>query len=120
MTRHAWLHDLDAARGRHGQVSKYLQRTGGGGRLRNPLAAEQDGVNHHVCRDAVVEPANAELPSEREVSRLAVEGLTNREIAGQLSVIIKTVESHLTRVFVKMGVRHRVELVRAFQAAEIE
>ncbi|WP_040282505.1 helix-turn-helix domain-containing protein [Tessaracoccus massiliensis] len=57
-------------------------------------------------------------PSEREVSRLAVEGLTNREIAERLSVSIKTVESHLTRVFVKMGVRHRVELVRAFQVAE--
>lgn len=55
-------------------------------------------------------------PSEREVSRLAVAGLTNREIADDLSVSIKTVESHLTRVFVKLGVRHRVELVQAMAA----
>lgn len=52
-------------------------------------------------------------PSEREVAQLAVQGMKNREIAEHLSVSVKTVESHLTKVFVKVGVRHRVELVRA-------
>lgn len=52
-------------------------------------------------------------PAEDTVARLAVEGNTNKEIAGLLSVSIKTVETHLGRVFTKLGVRHRVELVGA-------
>ena len=54
-------------------------------------------------------------PAEREVARLVVSGLTNREVAEELSVSIKTVESHLTRIFVKLGVRHRVGLVQAME-----
>lgn len=53
-------------------------------------------------------------PAEERVARLAVQGRTNREIAQALSVSIKTVETHMGRVFMKLGVRHRVELVGAF------
>lgn len=52
-------------------------------------------------------------PAEDTVARLAVEGLTNSEIAQELSLSVKTVETHLGRVFHKLGVRHRVDLVRA-------
>lgn len=55
-------------------------------------------------------------PAEEAVARLVVAGHTNKEIAGTLVVSIKTVESHLGRIFSKLGVRHRVELVTLLAA----
>ena len=44
---------------------------------------------------------------EREVASLAAGGLTNAEIAQRLSLSTRTVESHLYRVFAKLGVNER-------------
>lgn len=52
-------------------------------------------------------------PQEGRVRRLAASGLSNREIAGQLSVSENTVETHLQRVYSKLGVRSRRELMTA-------
>jgi DNA-binding CsgD family transcriptional regulator len=52
-------------------------------------------------------------PSERRVTQMAAEGLTNREIAQALFVTEKTVETHLGRAFVKLGVRSRKQLADA-------
>jgi DNA-binding CsgD family transcriptional regulator len=49
-------------------------------------------------------------PRERAVARLAADGLSNRQIAGELLLSVKTVENHLTHVFAKRGVRSRAEL----------
>ncbi|TDC73310.1 helix-turn-helix transcriptional regulator [Streptomyces hainanensis] len=49
---------------------------------------------------------------ERRVVGLVTEGGTNREIADRLCVSVKTVESTLTRVYRKLGVRSRVDVVR--------
>jgi DNA-binding CsgD family transcriptional regulator len=46
------------------------------------------------------------------VARLVAEGKTNHEVAATLFVTPKTVEFHLTRIYRKLGVRSRVELVR--------
>ena len=54
-------------------------------------------------------------PTEREVVRLAAEGLTNPEIATRLFVSRATVKTHLGHVFEKLGVASRAEL--AAQAA---
>jgi DNA-binding NarL/FixJ family response regulator len=48
---------------------------------------------------------------EAAVVRLAVEGLSNREIAKQLALTEHTVKNYLFRVFDKLGVSNRVELV---------
>jgi DNA-binding CsgD family transcriptional regulator len=49
-------------------------------------------------------------PSERRIVRLAAEGRTNREIAHELYVTLKTVEGHLSRAYSKLGVEGRAEL----------
>lgn len=50
-------------------------------------------------------------PTERQIAELVGEGLTNREIGTRLSVSVRTVESNLTRVYRKLAVRSRTELV---------
>jgi DNA-binding CsgD family transcriptional regulator len=50
---------------------------------------------------------------EERVVAMAVEGATNREIAAAISISVKTVEGTLSRAYRKLGVRSRVELVRA-------
>jgi DNA-binding NarL/FixJ family response regulator len=44
------------------------------------------------------------------VATLAAQGLSNREIAQQLYVTRRTVETHLTHVFSKLGVAARADL----------
>ena len=50
-------------------------------------------------------------PAELRVARLALRGRTNREIAHELYVTLKTVEGHLARVYSKLGIGGRQELV---------
>ncbi|MFJ5559929.1 AAA family ATPase [Streptomyces sp. NPDC093250] len=49
---------------------------------------------------------------ERQVAALVMEGATNREIAARLFISVKTVEATLTRVYRKLGIRSRVDIVR--------
>jgi len=48
---------------------------------------------------------------EREVLALLVNGLSNSEIAAQLSLGLTTVKFHLVNIFSKLGARSRVEAV---------
>ena len=50
---------------------------------------------------------------EQDIVELAVQGLTDREIAQRLMVSVRTVEGHLYRTYVKLGVRSRDELASA-------
>jgi DNA-binding NarL/FixJ family response regulator len=48
---------------------------------------------------------------ELEVLRLAARGLKNQEIANELSLSVRTVQTHLSNIFGKMGVGSRTEAV---------
>jgi DNA-binding CsgD family transcriptional regulator len=71
---------------------------------------ERTGVRHV--------PSDELTPSERRVSELAAEGLTNRRIADALFVSHKTVEANLGRAYRKLGIHSRVELARALADRE--
>ena len=54
--------------------------------------------------------------SERRVAARASEGATNRDIAQELFITLKTVETHLSSVYRKLGIRSRHELPGALGA----
>ena len=56
---------------------------------------------------------------ELEVARLVVDRRTNPEIAAELFLSIKTVESHLRNIFHKLGVKSRVEVARIVDREQV-
>ncbi len=75
-------------------------------------AAEELAAAGARPRRTALSGAGALTPRERQVARLAGLGRSNREIADDLVVTIKTVEWHLRQSFIKLGVRSRAELAR--------
>lgn len=76
----------------HNRIARLLERAGEQAR---PLAGQ----------------ALARLtPAERRVAQLAASGQTNRQIADELTVTVKGVEWHLSRVYRKLGIGSRVAL----------
>ena len=65
--------------------------------------------------EAADSPLSLLTRTERTVASLVAQGLTNRQIAEQLFVTIKTVETHLMAVYRKLGIRRRDELPAALQ-----
>jgi two-component system, NarL family, response regulator LiaR len=61
-------------------------------------------------RGGAPHPAHADLTArERDVLRLIVEGLPNKQIALQLAIGEKTVKTHVSRVLGKLGVADRTQ-----------
>lgn len=72
------------------------------------LAARCEGA-----RTPALASIGAPLPltaREREIGTLAARGLSSREIARRLVVSVRTVDNHLHRAYVKLGVNSREEL----------
>jgi DNA-binding NarL/FixJ family response regulator len=57
-------------------------------------------------------PPDDLTPREREVLRLVALGLSNRAVAGALTISIKTVEAHRANLMAKLDMHDRTELVR--------
>ena len=55
---------------------------------------------------------------ERRVAELVADGRTNKEVAAELVVTVRTIESTLTKVYAKLGVRSRTELARSLSGEQ--
>lgn len=82
-----------------------LRRVSRGQLVRDPVLA----------RAAVTAGTNPLTSREKEVLKLAVHGLTTRDIAARLVLSHGTVRNHLARVLAKSGARTRIEAIRIAQ-----
>ena len=74
---------------------------------------ELDGTRYTLARCmAPATVADATLsPREQEVVRLVAKGLSNKAIAKVLEISFWTVSTHLRRIFNKLGVSSRAEMI---------
>ncbi|MCB7136301.1 helix-turn-helix transcriptional regulator [Cellulosimicrobium marinum] len=74
------------------------------------LAARESDVSDQALAELRERWVDELTERELDVALLVVQGASNREVADQLYLSVRTVEVHLGRVFRKLGVRSRVEL----------
>jgi DNA-binding CsgD family transcriptional regulator len=84
-------------------------------RARHELLATGENV-----RKRTVETRDELTAQERQIARLARDGLSNPEIGARLFLSPRTVEWHLRKVFAKLGIHSRRELATALPVSESE
>jgi DNA-binding NarL/FixJ family response regulator len=73
----------------------------------------QDFLQKRTTRSAAAVGIESLLsPREREVLRLLAQGYTNRQVANQIGVSVKTVETYRARLMDKLELQSRVDLIR--------
>lgn len=80
----------------------------------------QAGAELHAARGRPPKRAHADdelTPSERRIAELAAAGTSNREIAATLFLSVRTVETHLTSAYRRLGISSRRELADALSQA---
>ena len=82
-------------------VRRELRKLGARREARGPAAGET-GVDSLTKR-------------EHEIAALVTDRMTNKEIAAELFLSEKTIESHLRNIFFKLGAGSRVDVARAFE-----
>ena len=82
-------------------------------RRRASCAASVSGRRRAAAAGPRPKGSTASAGRERQVAELVGAGHTNREIAAELFLSEKTIESHLKRVFEKLGVKSRAEVAQA-------
>ena len=77
------------------------------------LAVQVDDVCYTLTRSyaSPSEPQVKLSPREQEITRLVAKGLPNKTIAAVLDISPWTVSTHLRRIFTKLGVGSRAEMV---------
>ena len=79
-------------------------------RARAVVGASRTALGHSAPPDASAIPEQL-TKREAEISRLAAKGLRDKDIADELVLSVRTVESHLATAYRKLGISSRRELV---------
>ena len=80
------------------------------------LAADRDRQRVAASRETIEARLATLTQREREVMELILEGKYSKVIADELSISMRTVEAHRSRIFDKMDVRSAVELAQLLTA----
>lgn len=95
------------------ELVKAIRAVHGGESILHPAIARK--VINHFSRPDPRQPTDdlLEQLTEREIEvlRLAAKGMSNRDISRELSISVRTVQTHLSNVFNKLGVGSRTEAV---------
>ena len=91
--------DASGTRRDRGEARHELRRLGARAEPRGPATGADGGLDSLT-------------PRELEVAKLVTARKTNREMAAELFLSEKTIESHLRNIFVKLGASSRVEVAR--------
>ena len=118
--------------GAHGHVSKDLdldvlvaavRGVAGGNTVfdENLRAKVAEAIRYRTkARPSAAAQVEELSPQEERVMALVVEGRTNKEIGGRLSLSDKTVKNYLHNAFQKLGVGRRAEAVSVFELARLK
>lgn len=109
---------VNLAREAYARASAVLENSGERRRARQAVALREKcdhelGERFREGQFIAAAPTVHLTRREQDIVELAVQGLTDREIAQRLMVSVRTVEGHLYRTYVKLGVRSRDELATA-------
>jgi DNA-binding CsgD family transcriptional regulator len=77
-------------------------------RLGTPIQERQ--ASRELASISGRRPENELTPVEQRIADLVAVGQTNREVAATAFISVRTVESHLGRIYRKLGIRSRTEL----------
>ena len=104
--RRAAATQLQAARGRLAdlQAAPFLER----------CERELRGCGLTPAKRSDFDPGKL-TAQEQAVARLVAVGMSNRQVAAELFVSIKTVQFHLTHIYAKLGISSRAELAAQFR-----
>ncbi|TFV40574.1 response regulator transcription factor [Bradyrhizobium frederickii] len=94
------------------ELERAVRAIASGGLYLDPAIAEK-AIPSPSGAHPSAEPTTSELtPRESEVLRFIAQGFSNKEIAGQLNISIKTVETYKARAVEKLGLFTRADIVR--------
>lgn len=88
------------------QTFRALGATGWAERARHELRAAGEGTRLHISHRPV-----RLTEQEREIVNAVADGLTNRDIAAQMFLSPRTIDYHLRKIYKKIGVSSRAELI---------
>ena len=101
-------------RSRAAELLHAIRAVAGGGVYIDPAIAGAfvDEYGRRGQPGVAVESSRGISPRETEILRLVAWGYSNKEIAGRLTLSVKTVETHKTNAMNKLGMHNRIDIVR--------